>query len=74
MVSVALPAIQRDLGTSVAAAQWVVNGYLLPLSALILVGGAAGDRFGRRRVFAIGVLLFTAASVACAAAPGAAPP
>jgi len=73
VVSVALPAIQRDLGTSVAAAQWVVNGYLLPLSALILVGGAAGDRFGRRRVFAIGVLLFTAASVACAAAPGAAP-
>ncbi len=70
VVNVALPAIQADLGMSVSGAQWVVNGYMLMLSALILVGGAAGDRFGRRRVFALGVTGFTAASVACGLAPG----
>jgi EmrB/QacA subfamily drug resistance transporter len=70
VVNVALPAIQADLGTSVSGAQWVVNSYMLMLSALILVGGAAGDRFGRRRVFALGVTGFTAASVACGLAPG----
>jgi EmrB/QacA subfamily drug resistance transporter len=71
VVNVALPAIQADLATSVAGAQWVVNAYMLMLSALILVGGAAGDRLGRRRVFAMGVTVFTAASVACGLAPGA---
>jgi EmrB/QacA subfamily drug resistance transporter len=70
VVNVALPAIQAELGTSVSGAQWVVNAYMLMLSALILVGGAAGDRFGRRRVFALGVTGFTAASVACGLAPG----
>jgi EmrB/QacA subfamily drug resistance transporter len=69
VVSVALPAIQGNLGTSVRGAQWVVNAYMLLLSALILVGGAAGDRFGRRRVFVLGVALFTAASLACGLAP-----
>src|ERR1700716_772103 len=49
VVTVALPAIQADLATSVAGAQWVANAYMLMLGALILVGGAAGDRFGRRR-------------------------
>ncbi len=53
-------------------AQWVTNAYMLMLGALILVGGATGDRFGRRRVFALGVLVFTAASVACGLAPGSA--
>jgi MFS family permease len=69
MVTVALPAIQADLTTSVAGAQWVANAYMLMLGALILAGGSAGDRFGRRRVFALGVAIFTAASVACGLAP-----
>ncbi len=68
-LGVALPAIQRDLGAGPAAAQWVSNAYLLTLGALVLIGGAAGDRFGRRRVFLIGVLVFTAASIACGLAP-----
>lgn len=70
VVGVALPAIQRELSASVRGAQWIVNGYMLMLGALLLVGGSAGDRFGRRRVFAIGVLLFTAASMACGFASG----
>jgi EmrB/QacA subfamily drug resistance transporter len=65
VVNVALPAIQSDLRASIEGAQWVVNGYMLMLGALTLTGGAAADRFGRRRVFAAGVVLFTAASVAC---------
>jgi EmrB/QacA subfamily drug resistance transporter len=72
VVNVALPAIQADLAASVRDAQWVVNAYMLLLGALLLVGGAAGDRFGRRRMFVIGVAVFTAASVACAWAPNAA--
>ena len=69
VVTVALPAIQADLNTSVAGAQWIANAYMLMLGALILVGGSAGDRFGRRRVFALGVASFTVASVACGLAP-----
>lgn len=68
-LNVALPAIEADLGASVAQAQWVVNAYALLLAALVLVGGSAGDRFGRRRVFVGGVALFTLASVACGLAP-----
>ncbi len=71
VVNVALPAIQSDLQASIAGAQWVVNGYMLMLGALTLIGGAAADRLGRRRVFAAGVVLFTAASVACGLAPNA---
>ncbi|HVA15344.1 MAG TPA: MFS transporter [Stellaceae bacterium] len=71
VVNVALPAIQADLAASAQGAQWIVNAYLLMLGALILVGGAAGDRFGRRRVFVLGITLFTAASIACGLAPGA---
>lgn len=70
VVNVALPAIQTDLAAPVREAQWIVNAYMLLLGALILVGGAAGDRFGRRRVFALGVIIFTGASVACGLAPG----
>jgi EmrB/QacA subfamily drug resistance transporter len=69
VVNVALPTVQRDLGGGLAAQQWIVNGYLLTLGSLILVGGSLGDLYGERRVFAIGVSGFGLASVACAAAP-----
>src|ERR1700682_2584930 len=69
VVNVGLPAIGRSLHTDAAGLQWVVNAYLLPLSALLLLGGAAGDRFGRRRLLIAGVLVFAIASLACAVAP-----
>ena len=69
VVNVALPSIQHALGGGLAAQQWVVNGYLLTLSSLILVGGSLGDVYGERRVFSAGVLGFGAASLACALAP-----
>ncbi len=65
VVNVALPAIQRDLGASAGDAQWVVEAYTLMLAALLLVGGALGDRYGRRRVVAVGVAVFGAASALC---------
>ncbi len=68
VVNVALPAIQRELDADAFQAQWVVESYALFLAALLLVGGAMGDRFGRRRIFALGVGLFAGASVACALA------
>lgn len=71
VVGVALPAMQADLAAPVSEAQWIVNAYMLLLGALILSGGAAGDRFGRRRTFIIGVISFTAASIGCALAPNA---
>jgi EmrB/QacA subfamily drug resistance transporter len=70
-LNVALPALQNDLGADAIQLGWIVNGYTLMLSALILVGGALGDRYGRNRVFGIGIGLFTAASVLCALAPSA---
>jgi len=73
VVGVALPVIGTDLGASLALMQWVVNAYVLVSAALTLVGGAAGDRFGRRRVFIAGIVVFTAASIACGLAPGAIP-
>jgi EmrB/QacA subfamily drug resistance transporter len=69
VVNVALPTIQRALGGGLAAQQWVVNGYLLTLGSLILIGGSLGDLFGERRVFAFGVGGFGIASALCAAAP-----
>lgn len=66
---VALPAIARDFHLGIAGLQWVLNGYLLTLSALILLGGALGDRFSRRGVFAIGLAGFSIASIGCALAP-----
>jgi len=69
VVNVALPRMESDLHTTLAAMQWVVNAYTLCMSALLLVGGAAGDQFGRRRVFVIGVLVFAAASLVCGLAP-----
>jgi EmrB/QacA subfamily drug resistance transporter len=69
VVNVALPTIQRALGGGLAAQQWVVNGYLLTLGSLILVGGSLGDLYGERRVFALGVSFFGGASLLCALAP-----
>jgi EmrB/QacA subfamily drug resistance transporter len=71
VVNVALPAMQRDLATSFGTMQWVANGYMLTLASLILLGGAAGDRFGRRRIFMIGLAGFAIASLACGLAPSA---
>jgi EmrB/QacA subfamily drug resistance transporter len=69
VVNVALPDIGRDLGASTAALQWILNGYLLTLASVILLGGSLGDRYGRRRIFVAGVVLFTAASLLCAVSP-----
>lgn len=71
VVNVALPRIGRDFGASTGALQWILNGYLLTLASLILLGGSLGDRHGRRRTFVIGVVIFTAASLLCAVAPNA---
>ena len=69
VVNVALPEIGRDLDASTSSLQWILNGYLLTLASLILLGGSLGDRLGRRRIFVLGVGLFTFASLLCAAAP-----
>jgi EmrB/QacA subfamily drug resistance transporter len=69
VVNVALPTIQRALGGGLAAQQWVVNGYLLTLGSLILVGGSLGDLYGERKIFALGVGCFGFASALCAVAP-----
>ncbi len=68
VVNVALPAIQADLRATAFQAQWVVESYALLLAALLLVGGALGDRYGRRRIFAIGVAIFAVSSVGCSLA------
>lgn len=65
VINVALPKIGGELGASVAGLQWILDGYLLALAALILIAGSLGDRYGRRRVFMIGVVWFGAASVLC---------
>jgi EmrB/QacA subfamily drug resistance transporter len=69
VVNIALPEIGSDLHADVAGLQWTINGYLLTLAALILLGGSLGDRYGRRRIFSLGVIWFTAASALCALAP-----
>src|SRR5207247_9930136 len=65
VVNVALPALQRDLGATITDVQWVIEAYALFLGGLILVGGSLGDQFGRKRTFLAGVILFSAASIAC---------
>ncbi|MET9498889.1 MFS transporter [Streptomyces sp. NPDC006552] len=70
VVNVALPTMGRDLGASLSALQWVVNAYMLTLSALLLWGGAMGDRVGRRRTLVLGVAWFALASALCGLAPG----
>ncbi len=69
VVNVALPTLQRDLGATGADAQWVIEAYSLFLAALILVGGSLGDRLGRRRIYAVGIVIFAASSVLCGLAP-----
>jgi EmrB/QacA subfamily drug resistance transporter len=71
VVGIALPAIGRDFDTGLAALQWVVTSYTLTLAGLLLVGGALGDRYGRRRIFLIGVIWFAVASLLCGIAPSA---
>ncbi|MEO5659790.1 MAG: MFS transporter, partial [Polaromonas sp.] len=69
VVNVGLPAIGRSLNESGDALAWVLSSYLLPLSALLLIGGAAGDLYGRRRLLVLGTAIFAAASLLCALAP-----
>ena len=69
VVNIALPALQATLGATISGVQWVVEAYTLFLAALMLTGGALGDRLGRRRIFLIGVVVFTAGSIACGLAP-----
>jgi len=69
VLSVALPAIRQSYGAEAQQVQWVVNAYLLPLSALLLLGGALGDHFGRRRLLVVGTSIFAATSLVCALAP-----
>src|SRR5215216_5345650 len=69
VVSTALPVIRTDLGASLEELEWTVNAYTLTFAVLLLTGAALGDRFGRRRMFVIGISLFTAASAAAALAP-----
>src|SRR5579872_7242623 len=69
VVNVALPALQSALGATIAEVQWVVEAYALFLAALLLTGGALGDLYGRRNVFATGVALFCLASAWCGLAP-----
>ncbi|MEM8813429.1 MAG: MFS transporter [Pseudomonadota bacterium] len=69
VVTIALPSIQDDLDAGFSALQWVVNAYALLLGSLILIGGGAGDRFGRQRVFNVGLIVFAIASLGCAIAP-----
>ena len=69
IVNVALPSIQTDLDFSPSGLAWVVNAYLIAFGGLLLLAGRLGDLFGRRRVFLTGLVVFTAASVLCGAAP-----
>ncbi len=69
VVNVALPSIQRDLDTSISGLEWIVNGYTLSFAVLLAVGGRIGDIFGRRRVFVVGVIIFTVASTTAGFAP-----
>lgn len=69
IVNVALPAISRDLGSSVANLQWTVDAYLLVLAALLLLSGSLADRLGRKKIFSIGIVVFTTGSLLCSLAP-----
>lgn len=69
IINVALPAMQAEFGMDAAGAQWIVNAYLLPVGALVLIGGALGDHYGRKRLFIAGLCLFTLAALGCALAP-----
>ena len=66
IINVALPSMQAELGTDAAGAQWIVNAYLLPLGAFVLIGGALGDHYGRKRLFQVGLAVFTLGCLGCA--------
>src|SRR6195952_1507128 len=66
VVNVALPSIQKALNTNQSSLEWTINAYVVTFAALILLGGKLGDRFGRKRLFLVGLTLFTLASAACA--------
>src|SRR5689334_24041046 len=68
VVTTALPVIRRDLHASISQLEWTVNAYTLTFAVLLLTGAALGDRFGRRRMFVLGLLVFTAGSAAAALA------
>ncbi|MFG2916100.1 MFS transporter [Kitasatospora sp. NPDC048298] len=70
ILNVALPAIRRDLDTSVSGLQWTIDAYTLVLASLLMLSGSTADRIGRRRVFRIGLVVFTGASLLCSLAPG----
>ncbi len=69
VINVALPAIGEDLDTDIAGLQWILNGYLLTLASFLLLGGSLGDRYGRRKIFVIGVVWFAGSSLLCGLAP-----
>ena len=69
IINVALPTMRSDFGVDAAGVQWIVNAYLLPLGALVLVGGALGDHYGRKRLFNTGLAIFMLATLGCALAP-----
>ena len=69
-MNVALPAVRRDLDTTVSGLQWTIDGYTLAVAAFLMLAGSTADRIGRRRVFQVGLALFTAGSLACSLAPG----
>src|SRR2546430_6663198 len=69
VVTTAIPVIRRDLHAGISGLEWTVNAYTLVFAVLLLTGAALGDRFGRRRLFAIGLVIFTASSAAAALAP-----
>jgi EmrB/QacA subfamily drug resistance transporter len=69
VVNVALPRIEAQLHSTLAAMQWIINAYTLCISALLLIGGAAADQLGRRRVFLVGLVIFAIASIGCGVAP-----
>jgi MFS family permease len=69
VVNVALPRIEAALHTTLPAMQWIINAYTLCICALLLIGGAAADQFGRRRIFLLGIIIFALASLGCGLAP-----
>src|SRR4051794_5287438 len=71
VVNVALPTIGRDLGAGIRELQWILDGYLVTLSALLLLGGSLGDLYGRKRAFLAGLVAFSIASATCGIAPNA---
>src|SRR3977135_539136 len=70
VVNVALPKMESDLATTLSSMTWVINAYTLCMSALLLIGGAAADQLGRRRIFLTGISIFAVASAGCGLAPG----